>query len=123
MGVAAQKLSLHRRIRRVRKARVGFLVAWLRGTLLTLVSHREPHSEPIVGNSEVIHLFAKSPNQTNGVGYHAWASSKVQTDPVPNNPEIGQQNLQQIMIDGVVEGCDVQNAVDDGGTREYSSGV
>jgi hypothetical protein len=44
-------------------------------------------------------------------------------EPLPNNPEIGQQNLWQIIIGEVVEGCDVQDTVDDGSAGECGSGV
>src|ERR1700748_2410705 len=42
------------------------------------------------------HLSAKSANRTDGVRDHAGTSSKTQTDPFLNNPEIGQQIVRQI---------------------------
>ena len=54
---------------------------------------------------------------------YTWASSKVQTDSLPNNPVIRQQNLRQIMIGEVVEVCDVKDTIDDGGIGECGSSV
>jgi hypothetical protein len=43
--------------------------------------------------------------------------------PAPQQSEISNKMLGQIMIEEEVEVCNVQDTVDDGGTREYSSGV
>ena len=44
--------------------------------------------------------------------------SRGHADPMPHNSEMRQQTLWQIMIGEEVEGCDVQDTVDDGGAGE-----
>ena len=51
------------------------------------------------------------------------APRREQPDPLPDNSEMRQQTLWQIMIGEEVEGCDVQDTVDDGGAGECGSGV